>query len=312
MRCIKPLRASQNSHGDVVYSSWKAEKGLVGFELECRKCIPCRLNMAREKAVRALHEADTWPDSIFLTLTYADEHLDSPRLDYGHFQAFMKSLLEKLNRHDRHSIPFMVTGEYGDKNKRPHWHALLFNYRPRDAVHKYWSDRGDEVWESKEIDSLWKKGMAEFGSVTIDSAGYVARYAAKKLAHGKDQDHDFHPIHNTSKKHAIGKRWIEKYYLHTFENGFVVLPNGQPTKIPRYYVDWCKRKFPLLWRHYVTQVRPEIMAKAELKARKEEMEYLSEVMSCYEKKKPYPLTRAKVKETCLKAKFKTLQERLKL
>ena len=31
----------------------------------------------------------------------------------------------------------MVTGEYGEKNKRPHWHVILFNYRPKDATYKY-------------------------------------------------------------------------------------------------------------------------------------------------------------------------------
>ena len=73
----------------------------------------------------------------------------------------------------------------------------------------------------------------EFGSVTLESAGYVARYAAKKLAHGKDDEHDYHPIHRTSCKRAIGRSWIEKYYQHTFDHGLVVLPNGQKSKIPR-------------------------------------------------------------------------------
>ena len=131
MRCIRPLKASQNSDGDIVYTSRKSEPGLVGFEFECRKCLACRLNIAREKAVRAVHEAKMHSDNIFLTLTYDEAHLASDRLIYEDFQLFMKRLREKENRDKEQKITYMVTGEYGDKNKRPHWHALIFNYRPQ-------------------------------------------------------------------------------------------------------------------------------------------------------------------------------------
>ena len=58
----------------------------------------------------------------------------------------------------------------------------------RYDVYKYTTDRGDKVWSSEEISSFWSRGSVEFGSVTIDSAGYVARYAAKKLVHGKENN----------------------------------------------------------------------------------------------------------------------------
>lgn len=160
----------------------------------------------------------------------------------------MKSLREKITRdvsdketRDKLYIPYIVTGEYGDKHKRPHWHAILFNYRPLDEKFKYTSDSGHDVFTSEEISKLWKRGNIEYGEVTIDSANYVARYAAKKLVHGNDQDHDYHPLHKTSSRRAIGKTWISQNWKHTFENGFIVLPNGQSSKIPRYYVDWLKK-----------------------------------------------------------------------
>ena len=49
----------------------------------------------------------------------------------------------------------MVTGEYGEKNKRPHWHVILFNYRPKDATYKYTTDQGEKVYDSQEIQQLW-------------------------------------------------------------------------------------------------------------------------------------------------------------
>lgn len=288
-------------------------EGLLPFKLPCRKCLPCRLNLAREKAVRAFHEAQMHDDNIFLTLTYSNEHLASQKLIYSDFQKFMKKLRKTTKEH----ISYMVTGEYGDKTKRPHWHAILFNYMPKDMEPYYTSDRGDQVYKSKTIDKIWAKNDPEtrpneIGSVTLDSASYVARYASKKLSHGKDQDHDYHPIHQTSCKHAIGRSWIEKYYKFTFENGFCVLPNGALTKIPRYYEDWAKEHQPELYDYYMTNIKLKAIDKAEENERKEELEYFTNLYNRFYEGSLRPITKSKVQLTILNQKFKKLQERLKL
>lgn len=320
MQCIKPIKAGFDRTGNIVYKSHLADPGQVPFAFKCRKCLPCRLEIGREKGIRCYHESQMHKDNIFLTLTYAPEHLKDPKLNYFDFQLFMKSLRELRTRditdpelRKKFKISYMVTGEYGELNKRPHWHAIIFNYRPSDSEYKYTTDHGDTVWKSAEIDSLWKKGSSEFGSVTLDSASYVARYSAKKLVHGNDQDHDFHPLHKTSSKNAIGRSWIEKYYLHTFQNGFVVLPNGQTSKIPRYYVDWAKKHQPDIYNYYVTHVQPKIIAQAIDTQQKEERIFFENLWA-RNANLPIetPLTRSKVKETILKNKFKRLQEYLKL
>ena len=262
-------------------------------------------------------------DNIFLTLTYDDEHLPSNKLFYPDWQEFAKKLREKRVNHitdpevkkeyrKKFYMPMMVTGEYGEQNKRPHWHAIIFNYRPKDSKHLYTSDHGEEVFTSDEIHKLWGKGRHEFGSVTIESAGYVARYASKKLVHGHDGDHEYEPIHRTASKRGIGRTWIEKYWKHTFDNGFIVLPNGQKAGIPRYYVDWLKTEKPDVWEEYVTGVKLEQIEKAEAKARKEELEYLSRAFQVIPNGQPRPKTRNEVRETILKSKFKRLTENLKL
>ena len=139
----------------------------------------------------------------------------------------------------------------------------------------------------------------------------MARYAAKKLVHGNDQEHDYHPIHKTSSKRAIGKTWIENNWKFTFENGFCVLPNGSTTSIPRYYLDWCKKEKPDVFLNYISNVRPQIIEHAEKNARKEELEFLSQTLT-YKGGARYPLSRPQVKERVLQSKFKKLQEKLKL
>lgn len=308
MRCIRPLKASQSPDGKITFNYNQSIPGMVGFEFECRKCLPCRLNIAREKAIRAYHESSQHEDNIFLTLTYDDDHIGDNVLQYRDFQLFMKKL--RLTKPDNY-MPFMVTGEYGEKTKRKHWHAIIFNYSPSDATYKYTTDLNYKVFESEKITKLWKKGNCEFGDVSLDSASYVARYSAKKLCHGKDEDHQYHPVHKVSTKRAIGRSWIEKYHEHTFQNGFVVLPNGETAKIPRYYADWCRKNKPELYKYYVTQVREKIMERAEAQQRKEELQYLSDLFN-RRWNAPRLETRPKVKLTCLKQKFKRLQENLKL
>lgn len=317
MRCVRPIKASQAFDGTITYSQKSAIPGLVPMEFACRKCLPCRLNIAREKAIRACHEAKMHEDNIFLTLTYSDEHLESPRLIKSHIQQFMKDLRNHVGNTPESRIGVMYTGEYGEETKRPHWHLLLFNYAPPDQKFRYTTDRGDKIYESKIIDEIWAKNdpekkPSEIGSLTMDSAGYVARYAAKKLIHGKDQDHDFHPIHQTSSKNALGKTWIEKYWKQTFDQGYIIIPGTEEkASIPRYYVDWLKKNQPSEYIRYVTETREKTIDLAQSRARKEELDHLSTLLS-YKGGAKYPLSRKSVKERILQSKFKLLQEKLKL
>lgn len=267
--------------------------------------------MGLEKGLRAWHESKMHENSIFLTLTYSPEHLESPFLIYRHWQTFIKDLRDRVGYLPEERISVMVTGEYGEENKRPHWHALLFNYCPHDQKKLRKTERGDQVFESHFLTDLWSKGNVEYGAVTLESARYVASYALKKLVHGKDQDHRYHPLHKTSSKNAIGKSWIEKYWKHTFENGFVVLADGSEGNIPRYYEDWFKKQMPNQYIRYVTEVKPKRIREAERIARAEELEFLTAVLN-RKNLAPYPLTRSKVKQTILNRKFQQLQEHLKL
>lgn len=253
MSCSRPLTASFDSSGKITFSARKFEKGLVPFQLPCSKCVACRLDRAKKKAIRVYHEAQMSESAIFLTLTYSDEHVGDGRLRYRDWQLFMK----KLRKRSVERISFMVTGEYGEITKRPHWHAIVFNYYPSDARRLRTTERGDDVWFSESLDALWGNGFTEFGSVTLESANYVARYAAKKLVHGPDKSHNLHPVHRTSCKHAIGKKWIETYWKSVFEKGFVVLPGGVKAGIPRYYEDWLKKNQPGAWRQYLVQAKQE-------------------------------------------------------
>lgn len=272
MRCTSPRTVGFKADGKTIcWSQRERSKEYATFQLPCGKCLECRLDYARQWAVRCVHESLVHEKNSFITLTYADEHLKNPVLDYRDFQLFMK----KLRKLTDAEIGVFVTGEYGERTKRPHWHALIFGWRPADATYFRTTDQGDEVYRSETLDRTWARGNTEFGSVTFESAGYCARYAAKKLVHGKDDEHDFQPISKKSSKHAIGKKFLERHWRDIFSYGELVLPDGRAIgSIPRYYEKWLRENHPGEYLHYVTRTKLEKIKRASARAEKEKSLWL--------------------------------------
>jgi len=285
-----------------------------------------------------------WPENSFVTLTYSPEKLKSPKLDYKDVQAFVKALrnyrfdylmkelfgdlpqvdlrvlwqLLPKERKDYHfekiRMGFVTVGEYGTIGARPHWHLLVFNFRPTDATFKYSNARGDKVFSSNLLDSIWKNGIAEFGEVTFESAGYCARYSAKKLAHGRDGEHDYVPLSRRSSKNAIGRKWIEKNWEDVFTSGRLVFKKGDEMiecGIPRYYEKWLQKNKPERWCEYVVGVKSKIISQAAAKEAK---------ISLEEKKcnlrrsarRGLMISKNQTRDKILKKKFRDLQDKLKL
>lgn len=299
MRCTSPRTVGFQEDGKTLsWSQKNYSKEYATFQLPCGKCLSCRLENARQTAVRCIHEAQMYQNNSFVTLTYSDNYLKSEKLIYKDFQDFVKRLRnhifqEHLNKmfpdlpqkqqrslwnqlpKDRRKelyelikIGIFCAGEYGDKGKRPHWHALIFNWRPSDETFKYSNFRGDKVFSSEILNNLWSNGITEFGDVTFESAGYCARYATKKLVHGRDGEHEFNPISKRSSKQGIGRKWIEKYHEDVFNYGYIVLPTGQQCGIPRYYEKWFQKTHPEKWKLYVTQIKLKITKEAQAKEEK--------------------------------------------
>lgn len=129
-------------------------------EVRCGQCRQCRLRRKLSWVGRLRLEARLHAASRFITLTYAD---DPGILDYEDFQLFMKRYREKFG-----GCRFFVVGEYGGKNKRGHYHAIIFGHPPVNVGHSY------------DLRSVWGKGFCYDGTVTEKSIGYVASYCFKE------------------------------------------------------------------------------------------------------------------------------------
>lgn len=176
MACFYPLAAYQTAAGEIIFSDRGDCRPL---NLPCGQCIGCRLDKSRTWAMRCVHEASLHDDNCFITLTYSDDNMPfDAGLRHRDYQLFMKRLREK---YAPRTIKFFQCGEYGDRNNRPHYHAILFNHNFDDWVYLFDSPSGSPVYTSPTLESLWKIGFVTIGTVTFESAAYIARYCLKKL-----------------------------------------------------------------------------------------------------------------------------------
>lgn len=103
-------------------------------------------------------EAMAHGDSVFVTLTYDQEHLPEDLcVSKREAQLFLKRLRKHLGR----SIRYYLVGEYGTQSGRPHYHAIIFGVSDLDTPH---------------IEKAWQKGFVHVGTVTVESAGYCVAY----------------------------------------------------------------------------------------------------------------------------------------
>jgi len=219
------------------------------------------MGKAREWAVRCTHEASMWKENVFVTLTYSEGNVPKWRgcdsLCPRDFVLFMKKL-----RKVKDGVRFLQAGEYG-RLGRPHHHALLFNCCFDDLV--FWCKRGrNNLYRSSELEGLWPYGFSSVGAVSVESAGYVARYTTKKMIGAMDCDwmekqtvkFDGYEIElpqlrvpeymTMSRRPGIGAGWIRKFFSDVYPSDEVVLGGGKVMKPPRYYDDELAKVDPEL------------------------------------------------------------------
>jgi hypothetical protein len=186
-------------------------------------------------------------NNCFITLTFSPEALAARKnpqsLDMREFQLFMKRLRKKYGQ----GIRFFHCGEYGEKNKRPHYHALIFGHDFKDK--QLWNQKnGTKLYISDELKQLWPHGFSTIGEVTFESAAYCARYVLKKVTGDAAADHYTYTDPETgevininseyctmSRKPGIGYNWLQKYKSDVYPHDYVVIRDKIKVKPPRYY-----------------------------------------------------------------------------
>jgi len=214
------------------------------LSLPCGRCIGCRLERARQWAVRIMHESKMHDANSFLTMTYDPEHVPKDgSLNVEHVQLFMKRLRSRI---DPIRIRFFLCGEYGEKFERPHYHAIVFGFDFPDKV-KLTTSGGFTLYESEMLNDVWGMGSVRIGDVTFESASYVANYATKKIIgkganeHYKGRKPEFLLMSRGGRggHGGIGKTWIKAYADEVYQSDSIVV-RGLEQRPPRFYDNYAK------------------------------------------------------------------------
>lgn len=172
----------------------------AGSVVACGQCTPCLLKRKREKCSRVLLEskANGLLDTLFVTLTYDNAHLptlcvrqellpgeDRKRsvvyqcptgtLDPDHPVKFLKLLRYYMSKEGM-TLRDVYVGEYGDKNKRPHYHFILWGlpYNRRELIYKSWVHKKIPMCSPQRIDVQIPK-----------SERHIAQYLTAYILQGK-------------------------------------------------------------------------------------------------------------------------------
>lgn len=263
MACFYPIKGyrlhneSTDSGKKMIVFNTKRTEGKTYSEVDipCGQCSGCRLDKSKAWASRCYHESLLYNNNCFITLTYDDDNLPAycslTRGPGSDFTNFMKRLrraylgIEQVN--GKYPIRYFQCGEYGNDFERPHHHAILFNFDFMDKEYLATTDDGYKVYTSNTLEELWTHGICMIGEVTVQSAGYIARYSMKKVT-GKEAFNHYTKIDEAgrayemvpeyvtmSRRPGIGKNWIDMFYQTDIEGKDFFTIDGKRYRVPRYY-----------------------------------------------------------------------------
>lgn len=179
--------------------------------------------------------------SAFVTLTYSDDMLPAHgSLVKRDLQLFMKRLRDaKFRATGLQGIRFYACGEYGERTRRPHYHVLLLNTSFSDLKKRSWglAESRNETYVSAELSRLWTCGSHVIGSVSFESAAYVARYCTKIVTGPEASDYyqfrerEFAVM---SRRPGLGTGYFEKFGREAYRHDNVIV-DGREAPLNRFY-----------------------------------------------------------------------------
>lgn len=233
MRCSFPQARINKSDGSIKYHA-------------CGRCRACRRNQQLEWSFRAYVESLSYKNSVFITLTYNDEHLPkNASLEPTAIADFIKRLRYYLDLQDV-KIRYFGAGEYGEKGHRPHYHLIAYGISIDNPVFydKFYSEKKCgywcfcKAWRDKKGNPL---GEVFLGDVTFGTCSYVAKYLLKKKTGKQGQRYYktlgvYPEFTAVSRCPGLGYDYLKVNFDLIKSRGYVLL-KGHKVHLPRYYLE---------------------------------------------------------------------------
>lgn len=131
-------------------------------------------------------------------------------------------------------VRYFACGEYGGSTSRPHYHAIIFGWRPSDLKYFYTSGK-DPLYLSRELERLWGHGFVTVGDLSLTSAKYVAKYLQKLRPPPEGCDPPFVLMSN---RPGIGYAGIDPADVSTDK----IYVHGRSHPLPRYFLKVLDRQ----------------------------------------------------------------------
>lgn len=221
----------------------------------CGKCLPCLSNKRADWSARLMQEHRVSSSAHFVTLTYSDRFVPSCGVVKRHLQLYLKRLRKVTPR-----LRYYAVGEYGTKNLRPHYHAIIFN-GDESSIRSKWS------LLDKKTGKEYPVGIVHVGQVTEASVSYVLKYVVQskqEVPEGWNR-----PFAIMSRGYGLGINYLSDEMLSWHrQNGFVfMMKHNEKHRLPRFYKDkiWPNST----WSDWALR-REKIIKKSQLEAEQRE------------------------------------------
>lgn len=199
---------------------WQSEQ----IPCPCGRCPPCQKQRVSQWGFRLRKQEELSHSAFFVTLTFDTTNVPISGRGFmtlckGEYQKFMKRLRKLTPKNDA-KISYYACGEYGTKNYRPHYHAIIFNA------------------SEENIAKAWQKGEIHIGKVSGASIAYTLKYINKGKIIPMHRNDDRLPEFSLMSK-GMGANYLTEqmvsYHKADLSRAYVTLPDGVKIALPRYY-----------------------------------------------------------------------------
>lgn len=247
--------------------------------IPCGQCIGCRIRQREDWTTRIELEARDYPkeEVWFITLTYDEDHVPGMIMKTGEIMRKVQytwkpgeklpssvqillyediqKFLKRLRKAYRGKLRYFVAGEYGEQTARPHYHMILYGWRPTDLENLY-KIHHNGYYTSKWLEDLWGMGQIQIAQAVPETYRYVAGYVTKKMYEidGKKANAYYElgqtkPFACMSLKPGLGDHYYQEHKAEIWRQGYIQCTNGKRAQIPRYYEKQMEAENPQrLWR----------------------------------------------------------------
>lgn len=247
--------------------------------IPCGQCIGCRIRQREDWTTRIELEARDYPKEQvwFITLTYDEDHVPGMIVKTGEIMRKVQytwkpgekrpesvqillyediqKFLKRLRKAYKGKLRYFVAGEYGEQTARPHYHMILYGWKPTDLKNLY-KIHHNGYYTSEWLTNLWGMGQIQIAQAVPETYRYVAGYVTKKMYEINGQKSNAYyelgqtkPFACMSLKPGLGDHYYQEHKAEIWQQGYIQCTNGKQAQIPRYYEKQMEAENPQrLWR----------------------------------------------------------------